>query len=252
MNAHVASLWRYPVKGFTPERRDGADLPAGGYFPCDRLFAVENGPSGFDSAAPAHISKVKFTVLAALAEVARVHTAYDETTGELAARAAGQPSLRAKLTDPAGRAAFAAWLTAFLGSAVQGPLKVVHAPGHRFVDSRSGFVSVINLASVRDLESKVGRPIDPLRFRANFYVEGWPAWSEAEALGRTLKLGGATLEVIKPIDRCAATGVDPKTGDRDMDVVAALFEHFRNIDCGVYLRAIEDGRVAEGDAAAWL
>ena len=85
MRATIDSLYRHPVKGFTPERLERADLVAGACFPCDRLFAVENGPSGFDPAAPGHISKSKFTVLAQIAEVAKARTAYDETTGVLSA-----------------------------------------------------------------------------------------------------------------------------------------------------------------------
>ena len=61
---------------------------------------------------------------------------------------------------------------------VKGPLKVVDAPGHRFMDHPKGDVSIINLASVRDLEAKLGRPVDPLRFPGNVYVDGWPAWAE--------------------------------------------------------------------------
>ena len=52
MTGHIAALYRHPVKGFTPERLSHAELTAGGPFPCDRLYAVENGPSGFDPAAP--------------------------------------------------------------------------------------------------------------------------------------------------------------------------------------------------------
>src|SRR5690606_34992030 len=63
MTGHIAALYRHPVKGFPPERLGQADLTAGERFPCDRLYAVENGPSGFDPAAPGHISKQKFTVL---------------------------------------------------------------------------------------------------------------------------------------------------------------------------------------------
>jgi uncharacterized protein len=41
----ISSLYRYPVKGLSPERVAGALLVRDGYFPGDRLFAVENGPS---------------------------------------------------------------------------------------------------------------------------------------------------------------------------------------------------------------
>ena len=66
MDAHIAAIFRHPIKGFTPEALRQAHLSTGACFPDDRLFAVENGPSGFDPDAPKHVSKQKFTVLAAL------------------------------------------------------------------------------------------------------------------------------------------------------------------------------------------
>ena len=253
MTPQITSLWRHPVKGFTPERLAAATLTAGGYFPCDRIYAVENGPSGFDPAAPAWVTKNRFTVLARLAEVARVRTAYDEATGVMTVTAPGHPDIAADLTAAEGRAAFEAWLTDFLGAAADGPLKVVRAPGHRFTDHPLGHVSIINLASLRDLADKMGAPVDPLRFRANLYVDGWPAWSELEGqTGRPLALGAARATLFKPIVRCVATHVDPANGERDLDVLKALFDHHGHVNCGVYVQIAEGGAVAEGDDAAWL
>lgn len=248
MKARIASIHRHPVKGFTPERLTDARLEAGACFPCDRLYAVEDGPSGFDPAAPGHVSKMRFTVLAKIPAVARARTAYDEASGVFSARADGHADFSGDLRTAAGRAGFEAWLAALLGEAVTGPLRVIEGPGaHRFMDSKSGFVSIVNLASVRDLSQKVGRDLDPLRFRANLYVEGWPAWVENDWTGRTLALGGATAEVLKPIVRCAATHVDPDTGERDVELVKALFDNYGHMFCGVYLNVTTGGAVAEGD-----
>ena len=246
--ATISSIYRHPVKGFTPERLTGADLAVGEGFPCDRLYAVEVGPSGFDPAAPAFISKQKFAVLARIAEVARARTTYDESTGVLSAGAAGMPDIEADLTGERGRTAFAAWLTTLLGEAATDPLKVIAAPDPwRFMDHPLGHVSIINLASVRDLEQRIGRRLDPLRFRANLYVEGWAPWIENGWAGRTLKVGGATTTVFKPIVRCVATHVDPVTAERDIDVVKALFDNYGHTLCGIYVQTTAAGRVVEGD-----
>lgn len=251
MDARIASIYRHPVKGFTPERLTSATLEAGACFPCDRLYAVEDGPSGFDPAAPDHISKMKFTVLAKIPAVARARTAYDEATGVFSARAEGCPDFAGDLRTDAGKAGFEAWLADLLGDEAQGPLKVIEGPGaHRFMDSKSGFVSIVNLASVRDLGQRLDRTLDPLRFRANLYVEGWPAWVENDWTGRTLTVGGATAEVLKPIVRCAATHVDPATAERDVELVKALFDHYGHMLCGIYLNVTGGGEVVEGCAIA--
>lgn len=248
-DAVVAALWRHPVKGFTPEPLTGVRLPTGGWFPGDRMFAVEDGPSGFDRAAPEHLPKQKFTVLMRTAEVAGVRTRFDDAARLLNVSAEGHHPLAVSIDDPASRAAFETWLAEVLGDAVSGPLKLVSAEGldHRFMDHPLGRLSILNLASVRDFEARVGRPVDPLRFRANVWVEGWPAWIENDGADRELILGGARLTGVKPIVRCAATHVDPETAERDFDLVPALFEQYGHRWCGLYATIAEGGPVRIGD-----
>ena len=250
MQGAVKSIWRHPVKGFTPEPLEAVSLIKGQCFPYDRLYAVEDGPSGFNPQAPEHISKQKFTVLAKIAMVARIRTRFQEETGELEATFDDGRSIRARLTEEAGRQAFAAWLTAVLGEECRGPLQVLPAPGaYRFMDDVEGYISIINLASVRDLSRRLGRPVDPRRFRANFYVDGWPAWAENEASGGKVRLGETEAVVAKPIVRCVATHVDPETGERDLELVRGLFENYGHRFCGIYAKVTKGGRVALGDGA---
>jgi uncharacterized protein len=249
----LARLYRYPVKGFSPEPLDFADLPAGGYFPCDRLFAVENGPSGFDPAAPEHQPKIKFLMLMKQGALAGLSTRYDEASGVLTIARDGREVAQGDLRRAEGRAAIEAFLTDYLGSEIRGAVKLLEAPeDFRFTDSKSGFVSLINLASVEAIAAAQGAPVDPLRFRGNLYVEGAEPWAEALWPGRRIRIGGATLDVLKMTDRCAATGVEPGTGRRDMDLVQTLRMNFGHIDCGVYARVESGGRVARGDAMALL
>ena len=245
----ATALWRHPVKGFTPEPLDAVELPTDGWFPGDRMFAVEDGPSGFDRDHPEHLPKQKFTVLMRTAEVAGVRTHWDEAARILRVAAAGHADLGVAVDDAGSRAAFEAWLAAVLGDAVAGPLRLVSAEGldHRFMDHPLGRISLLNLASVRDFEARVGRQIDPRRFRANVWVEGWPAWIENDGGDRDLTLGGARLRGVKPIVRCAATHVDPDTAERDFDLVPALFEQYGHRLCGLYATLAAGGTVRVGD-----
>lgn len=249
MHADIAALFRHPIKGFTPEKLDHAALVRGGMFPGDRLYAVEDGPCGFDPAAPGWIPKQKFTVLAKIAQVAKARTAFDDATGVLTATADGAPDFSGNLTHETGKDAFAAWLTALLGEAADGPLRVIDGLGHRFLDHPLGHVSIINLASVRDLEQRIGRPVDPLRFRGNLYVDGWPAWAENDWTGRKVRLGEVETTVFKPIVRCAAPGVDPATAVRDIDVTAELHGLYGHLLCGIYVQVDAGGTVRAGDQA---
>jgi uncharacterized protein YcbX len=244
----LVEIRRHPVKGFTPEPLEAVSLAPGAGFPFDRVFAVENGPSGFDPAAPAFVPKQKFTVLASLPRVAAAATRYDEETGVLHASAAGLAPFAGRLDAEDGRTAFAAWLAELLGQEATGPLKVLRAPeAHRFTDHPQGQVSLLNLASVRDLSERIGVRLDPLRFRANLLVEGWPAWVENDWTGETLRLGGIEARMLKPIVRCAATHVNLQTATRDLAITQALFDNYGHMHCGVYLNVTTPGRLAVGD-----
>jgi uncharacterized protein YcbX len=248
----IASLYRYPVKGLSPERIARVELVRDGYFPGDRLFAVENGPSGFDPAAPAHQPKIKFLMLMRNESLARLRTRYLDATGELVIEEGRREVARGDLGTPGGRLAIEAFFRRYLPGELRGPPKVLAAPqGHRFTDSRSGYVSLINLASVAALEGVVGAPVDPLRFRGNLHVEGLEPWAEFDLVGQVLTgPGGVRLKVTKRIERCAATNVDPGTGLRDMAIPKALMQAYGHFDCGVYAEVLAGGSVAEGDRLA--
>jgi uncharacterized protein YcbX len=244
----LAALRRHPVKGFTPEPLPEVALAPGQGFPFDRTWAVENGPSGFDPAAPVFIPKQRFTVLASLPRVAAATTRYDDAAGVFHAAAEGLAPFTGRLDEAGGRASFAAWLGELLGEEAHGPLRLVAAPAeHRFTDHPQGQVSLINLASVRDLSDRLRIEVDPLRFRANLYVEGWPAWIENDWVGEILRLGGVAAQVFKPIVRCAATHVNLQTAQRDLEITKALFDNYGHMHCGIYLQVTAGGRLVPGD-----
>lgn len=245
----LAALYRYPVKGLSPEPLEAADLQADDYFPGDRLFALENGPSGFDPAAPEHQPKIKFLMLMRNAALAGLKTRYDAATGALTIAQDGREVAKGELRSAHGRGAIEDFLSGFLSSDIRGPVRLLTAPdGFRFTDSKSGFVSLVNLASVAAIGEAQKAAIDPLRFRANLYIADMAPWAEAALVGRTLSVGRTRLEILKMTDRCAATGVEPGTGRRDMDLVQTLRQTFDHIDCGVYARVTQGGRIAAGDA----
>jgi uncharacterized protein YcbX len=108
-------------------------------------------------------------------------------------------------------------------------------------------VSIVNRASVAALAEAAGADLDPLRFRANFYVEGVPGWEEMAWTGQRLRIGEATLEIIEPIERCAAIEIDPASGAREPHLLATLSRRFGHVSMGVFAAVRRGGRVACGD-----
>jgi uncharacterized protein len=246
---HIDSLYCYPVKGLSPQKLESAKLEANGYFPGDRLFALENGPSGFDPAAPVHQPKIKFLMLMRNARLASLETRYDDASGILTIARRGKVAAQGNLGSGAGRLAIETFFEEFCADELRGTVRLLNSPrDFRFTDSKSGFVSLINLASVRAVGAAVERTVDPLRFRANIYLEGLEPWREFGLIGKHLRIDDARLGVLKRIDRCAATGVEPGTGERDMDLVQALRDRFGYIDCGVYAKIVQGGMLRPADA----
>ena len=252
-NPKIHAIYRYPVKGLSPEPLERTKLAVGETLPGDRLYAIENGPSGFDPAAPHHQPKQRYLMLMRNERLARLRTRFDQATHTLAVEAQGREAARGDLRTPAGRAAIERFFAVFCADELRGAPKVLHAPGFSFSDVARKVVSIINLASVDALAQAIGAPVDPLRFRGNLYVDGWPAWREFELMDQALAVGPtARMRVVKRIVRCAATNVDPRTGARDLAIPETLMRRFGHGDCGVYAEVIAGGAIAAGDGIASL
>jgi uncharacterized protein len=249
-SAHIASLYRYPVKGLTPEPLKSVMLEAGQTLPADRRYAIENGPSGFDPAAPRWMSKAYFLMLQRDQWLAGLLTLFDDATSVLTIRDNGAIAAEGNLETAEGRSAIERFFATKFAGQIKGPPKILTGGGHSFSDVAKKVVSIINLGSVRAIENMVGVSVHPLRFRANLYAEGWPAWHEFELVGQTLAIGGARLKVVKRITRCAAINVDPDTASRDLDIPSALMRRLGHNECGVYAEVIAGGAIAVGDAMA--
>ena len=249
-NAQIQSIYRYPVKGLTPEQLPSVALTKGRQLPNDRRYAIENGPIGFDPADPKYFPKSHFLMLMRDERLAALRTRFDDQTHELSVQHNGTEVARGNLETAEGRFAIEAFFKSYCTKELKGPPKVLPGGEHSFSDVAKKVVSIINLASVAALEDLVGQPVDPLRFRGNLYVTGWPAWSEFAMVGKTLLAGDARLNVTKVIGRCAAVNVDPVTAARDLNLPQMMMRSLGHMDCGIYAEVAADGRIATGDAIA--
>jgi uncharacterized protein YcbX len=243
----ITGIYRYPVKGLTPEPLAGTGLKPGRTLASDRRYAIENGPSGFDPGMPTWLPKPHFLMLMRDEWLAALQTRFDDASHVLTIRHNGAIAAQGDLETPKGRAAIEQFFARRYASQIKGPPKVLTSPGHSFSDVARKVVSIINLTSLRAIENMVGHPVHPLRFRANLYVEGWPAWHEFELLGQTLAIGDARLKVVKRISRCAAINVDPDTAERDLAIPQVLQRRLGHGDCGIYAEVTTGGSIAVGD-----
>ena len=244
---HIASLYRYPVKGLSPEPLQNVAVASGETLPFDRAYAIENGPGRFDANAPRHLPKITFLMLMRDERLATLRSAFDDTTETLTIQRDGKQVARGQLTTPLGRQLIEQFIGAYMKTELRGAPKIVRAPGHSFSDVAAKCVHIVNLATVREVERVVGRPIDPLRFRANFYMDDAPPWAEFAWLDKDITVGPVKLRVFARTTRCAATNVDPNTGARDMAIPAHLMRTWGHEDLGIYAKVVNGGDIAVGE-----
>ena len=244
----LGALYRYPVKGLTPEPLAHAKLEPGETLAFDRAYAIENGPGRFDPALPRHLPKVNFLMLMRNERLATLRSAFEDATETLTLLREGKRLARGQLTTPLGRRLIEQFIAAYMQADLRGPPKIVRAPGHSFSDMAAKCVHIVNLASVRELERALGRPVDPLRFRANLYLEGIAPWTELRWLGKAICVGAARLAVFARTQRCEAINVDPTSGARDMALPAVMQRTWGHADFGVYAVVEAAGEIAPGAA----
>jgi len=242
----VKGIYRYPVKGLSPQATQSVALAAGEPFPHDRIFALARPGAPIDPVEPKWAKKGLFVMMMLDDGLADLRTHFDVETHHLRIMRGNEQLAFADLEDEGGRATVEALIHRQVPT-LREPPRLVRSRGGHFSDKPENLISLINLATVRSLEDKWGYEIDPLRFRANIYIDGARPWEEFEWLGGDIKLGGATFRVDRRNGRCSATNVNPATGRRDLDIPGSLRAAFGHKDLGIYLMCSEGGVVRVDD-----
>jgi GntR family transcriptional regulator / MocR family aminotransferase len=243
----LRGLYRYPIKGLSPQLVPGVELDAGKPFPHDRIFAFARPGSPIDPDAPRWGKKGLFVMLMLDEALARVQSHLDVDTLAFTVMQGNRQVLALDLGDPAAVPELEAFFHGLVPNLRAAPRLVRARDGH-FMDKPDNVLSLINLATVRSLEERWGHAIDPLRFRANFYFDGGQPWEEFDWVGSDIRIGDATFRVDRRNGRCSATNVNPATGERDLDLPGSLRTAFGHKDLGVYLIVRDGGKVVVGDA----
>ncbi|MGI9421648.1 MAG: MOSC domain-containing protein [Hyphomicrobiaceae bacterium] len=247
-SATVQTICRYPVKGLSPEFLETVACKSGETLPYDRVYAIENGPSRFDPQNPKHLPKTSFLMLMRDERLATLETRFDAVSQTLTVLRGGKQVATGRLDEPTGRRIIEQFYSAYMNFSLRGAPKLVSAVGHSFSDMPAKCVHIINLETIRDLERSTGKSIDPLRFRANIYVDGMEPWSEFGWIDRSLSIGDAGFTVFARTKRCDATNVNPRKGVRDMNLPTLIQRNWGHSDFGIYAKVSSDGQIRTGDS----
>ncbi|WP_433172918.1 MOSC domain-containing protein [Actinoallomurus sp. CA-150999] len=252
VSGRLTAIYKYPIKGLSPQKLDRAEIVAGSGIPGDRRYALARPHGAYRPGLPHAVSKQEYFMLARDARLAGLSTTLASDGCSLTVKVREHVVFEADLSVASGRRATERFFGRVLGCDEPDMPVLAQEEGRRFTDiSVVSFdmmeaVSLINLATVRALEEKWGAAVDPLRFRANLYIDLDRPFVERDLLGVPIQVGPVRMTVVRVTKRCAATEVNPANAARDLPIPRLLVEHYGDAIMGVYAKIDAGGTLEPG------
>lgn len=249
MSATLAGIRRHPIKAIGHEALQQVSLRAAHRLPGDRQYAVlteageRNATASQTEGQPDRwLPKSCFLRGVTSAPLQAVRGGWDGK--RIALTHPGQPDLR---FDPEQEGQqLVDWLAPLWPEDAPAPTRLVKGAGI-WTDSKWPWISILSLASLRELEARTGQRLGLDRWRANLWVDGWNPFDERELIGHILKIGTVELRITDHIARCAATNVDCDTGSTDIDMPETISALYGHTDFGIFAELVTGGDIAVGD-----
>jgi uncharacterized protein len=226
----VVALYRYPVKGFTPEACETLAVLDEGKIAGDRVLGVRFADT--EAADDAWSKKTGMIALINTPGLARLCLRFDQKALRLCITVDGEVLANEPL-DHDGRKRTAAAIADYVLSLDENPLSgqpqrlplrlVGDGFTPRYHDDEAGRVTLHGRETLHALTTALrSTEINELRFRSNIAVDGLAPWEEQSWVGQRIRVGAVEFEVIKPKLRCLATHANPDTGKRDQPILTTL------------------------------
>lgn len=244
--AQVTSLWRHPIKSHGREQINAASLQTGEAFPWDRYWAVTHDAKTTEQDAEGWASCHHFMIGTRTPGLAGLWADLDENTRRVTLKHQDLGEICISPENPDDVATFLDWISPLCPDDRAKPNGIIAAKTRGMTDTKFPSISIMNTAShqaVRD----AGGPAEPERWRGNIWVDGIAPWAEFDLMGKTIRIGDATLMVRERIERCRHTEANPVTGKRDTETLAVLESTFGHKDFGIYAEVVDGGDVNIGD-----
>ena len=230
----VAALYRYPMKGFTPEECETLTVLDDGRIAGDRVLGIRFADSAV--ADEAWSRKTEMVALMNTPGLARLHLKFEAEARRLCLSLASTV-LAGEVLTPEGRQRLATAVAAYALTLAKNPLA-----GHperlplrvigdgltpRYHDAEAGQVTLHGRGSLHALMAALANADgNERRFRSNIALEGLDAWEELRWVGRKVRIGTVEFDVVRPKVRCLATHANPTTGERDVPMLTTLTQVF--------------------------
>lgn len=251
----IKQITKYPIKGLSGENLQNVLLQTNQVLPGDREFAFARSNVNYDPENPIYLKKTNFLALVKEEKLAKLKTEFNSSSQQLKIKIDNQVVLNQKLINQENISNVESFFQKYLNLSneekpmlVRGMENKTSRLKHSFSDLPDKAISIINLKSIKDFESKLDRQISPTRFRANFLIDGNEPWEEFNWIGKEITLGSSILKVFKRTQRCGATNVNPENAERDINIPNEIKNNYGHFDLGVYAQVIKSGLVSINDS----
>jgi uncharacterized protein YcbX len=247
MTAHLAALWRYPVKSLQGEQLTEVDIDGDGVRG-DRSWGIRDSVTGrilTGRREPRLLLAAARLVEDGQPEITLPNGEHligtgPQTNAALSGWLERPVSLEAAGDSPAARAEFFADATDDTSPAIEWTM-----PSGRFVDAMP--LLVLTTASLRaGAELHAAGNWDIRRFRPNLLIDiDADRWIEDSWCGRTLHIGTVAVVPAQPCVRCTMV-TRPQPGlERDLDIYRTL-SRYHDGTFGVWTQVHTSGRASVG------
>lgn len=271
----IVGLYRHAVKGLSADSLQQVTLTVGDAFPDDRRFAllIKPGKVEFSPIEPVWLHKENFLCAFTAPELmasweAKYQIKDDESMTESETKTKRLLTLQHRqsqqivlddidLATNTGKEQLASFFSQLSNQELVCVAAESKDHSHQFGNTSSGIKSngnsrtihIINSETVKEISKTFGCHINPTRFRPNIVMEGLAPWEEFNWVGKKVKCGSTTLEVIKQTVRCKGVSMDPIDPDNVLDIPGMLSKFYPQYGpyLGVYAQVVESGTIQIGD-----
>ena len=242
----ISEIWRYPIKGLGGESLSSAVISARG-IAGDRRWMLAHSDIG------ALISGVEkwrpWNYCIALKNTPSAARLQVSLNGDILTIRADNDAVSGNPTLPRERRQIELFAQDFFGD---NRLFLADCDQRPAWDEDNAPLTAVFIASVTDLSCHTEFALDVRRFRGNIIIGGGAPWQERLYCGELLNLGDeVTLLATAGVPRCAATKVNPESGQRDINVCETLVSHYGHNEVGVLCAINNGGGIAVDGRAAW-
>lgn len=242
----ISQLYRHPIKAHGYESIASTMLEVEKTFPLDRAWAVVHEASKIDRETSKWEHCANFSRGAKAPKLMAIKSTYVEDTGLITLTHPEKEPITFNPDDD-DNSIFLSWVQSLMPLNRAQSVFITKRQNRGKTDTDFPSISINSRTSLDEFSQVSGTDPSPLRWRGNIWVEGFKPWEEFNWVGKSLHIGDAVIKIIKPIDRCRSTVVNPETGETDIDTLKVLKKNWGHSHFGVYGIVSHAGEIKIGD-----